>query len=478
MVKNSIITFFHNNDKIEIDFSNNTKLSPTTTVLEYLRKSPHHTGTKEGCAEGDCGACTVTLAEVSGNELMYKAVNSCLIFLPYLHGKQLITVENLGNSKQLHPIQQAMYETDASQCGYCTPGFVMSMLPLYKQKTIPAKEEIQIALAGNLCRCTGYRPIVEAAEKISGMNKADIFSENEKTILKELSQMAKNSQSIEIDDNSTQYFLPNDLITSLEIKHQYNFIDVINGSTDIALRHTKKFEHLPTLLDLTRVSELNFIQTEKNKITIGAGVKLEEIRVQLAAVFPALAEMLTVFGSKQIRNMATLGGNIASASPIGDSLPILMAYDAKVNLESVSGKRQIALREFITSYRTTQMLVNELITSVEIPLPAKGKQIKFYKISKRKDLDISTVSVAFELLLDKNKVVEFNAFYGGMSATTKLAQSVQNFLVGKVWSEANILKAQDLIVDDFSPISDARSGAEARLIMAKNLLLKFYLEHK
>lgn len=471
---NTKVQFLHNNKLITIDFSKEKQITPTTTVLQYLRQTNEYKGTKEGCAEGDCGACTVNLVELVNGKLKYRAVNSCLIFLPALHGKQLITVENLGNSKQLHPIQQAMLETDASQCGFCTPGFVMSMLPLYKQKTIPDKEEIEIALAGNLCRCTGYRPIIDAAQQIAGQNENDKFSEYEKETLQKLQEINRNSDLIEINNNSTSYFLPKTIKQALIIQSENKNVLIINGSTDVALRVTKKFEHLKSILDLTLVEELNQTKEANDKIIIGSGVKLEDICEKLNNKLPAFAEMLKVFGSRQIRNIATLGGNIGSASPIGDSLPVLMAYNAKITLKSLKAERQIALREFITGYRTTQMNEDELITSVEIPIPGLNENIKFYKLSKRKDLDISTVSAAFNLKLNKNTIENIEIFYGGMAATTQKAENVCNFLAGKDLIKKNMEKAGDFIKKDFTPISDARAGAEARLIMAQNLILKFY----
>ena len=278
MIKTSKIKFLHDNELVEIDFSKNTSLTPTTTVLQYLRKNPHYKGTKEGCAEGDCGACTVTIAEIDGKELKYRAVNSCLIFLPSLHGKQLITIENLGSSSNLHPIQQAMLETDASQCGYCTPGFVMSILPLYKQKTIPKKEDIQIALAGNLCRCTGYRPIIEAANRVAGKNIPDSFSKNEKSVFKKLEEINNSKELIEIDNNNTKYYLPILTDVALKLRKEQPEAILINGSTDVALRVTKKFEHLSNLIDLSQIKELNFTKKTKESITIGTGVRLEDIK--------------------------------------------------------------------------------------------------------------------------------------------------------------------------------------------------------
>jgi xanthine dehydrogenase small subunit len=473
MINPRKIQFLHNNQPIEIDFSVSNEITPITTVLHYLRKNHRHTGTKEGCGEGDCGACSVVLAEVHNNKLKYRTVNSCLIFLPYLHGKQLITVENLGNSKNLHFIQKSMLETNASQCGYCSPGFVMSMFPLFKENRKLKKEEIKLALAGNLCRCTGYRSILEAAERVAGKNSPDFFSENEKTTIEQLNKINSQNKTIIIETEKTTYFKVFELSEALKLKEMHSDALLISGSSDIALKVTKKYEILHKLIDISQVKELNFIKKTEKSIEIGAETKLEDIKEAVEEDFPALYEMLSVFGARQIRNMATLGGNLGSASPIGDSLPVLMAYNAQIKLRSTHGEREIPIRAFVLEYRKTQLQQNELITSIEIPFPQKDEIIKFYKVSKRKDLDISTVSVGFLLQKNnQNKIIQFKAFYGGMAAKTQESRALSNFLLHKTWNKQTVLEAANEIEKDFSPISDARSGADARMIMAKNLLIK------
>lgn len=469
------VSFILDEKIVQIDFAD-SRYSPTTTVLQYLRELPGHKGVKEGCNEGDCGACTVVIAEPGNNGLLnYQAFDSCLIFLPMLHGKQLITVENLGNSNNLHPVQQAMVETDGSQCGFCTPGVVMSIFAIFKQFKNPTIEDINDALTGNLCRCTGYRPILDATMKACVHNGKDHFAEKESEILKLLNSIDKKN-SISIINKKQKYFIPFNKADALKFRQQNPSSIIVNGATDIALRVTKKKELLEEILDLSHVSELSYINKNSIKIEFGSGVSIEEVKNSCKDTIPAIYDMLSVFGSKQIRNKATLGGNIGSASPIGDSLPVLMAHDARVIVESIGGKRDIKLSEFLTGYRQTQLAKDELITGVVIPVPDKKTILKSYKISKRKDLDISTVSGGFKLILNKNIVEDIALYYGGMAATIKDSTMASNYLKGKEWNRKNIEKAIEFVQDDFTPISDARAVADVRKIMAGNLLMKFWNE--
>jgi len=305
-----------------ISFEGKNALSPTTTLLNYLRGLDNHKGTKEGCAEGDCGACTVVIAEPDqkGN-ISYKAYNSCLIFLPQIHCKQVITVENLALGQTLHPVQEAMVEMDASQCGFCTPGFVMSMFALYKANQSANNETILDAFAGNLCRCTGYQSIINAAHQALSSPLEDQFSAFEKETLLKFQQI---DQSIDgkYETETQTYYAPVSLESALKIKAENQGILIIGGATDVALRVTKKREVLPLILDLSHMTKLKHIEINSTEIRIGSGVSLQTIKETLSDQFPVLGSMLSVFGSKQIRQLATLGGNIGSASPIGDTLPV------------------------------------------------------------------------------------------------------------------------------------------------------------
>lgn len=474
---NAAVSFILDGSVVTLDFGRSDTLHPTTSVLNYLRTLPGHKGVKEGCAEGDCGACTVVLGELGAdNRIHYKDVDSCLVFLPMLHGKQLVTVENLmSQAGALHPVQVAMVESNGSQCGFCTPGFVMSLFSLYKNSDQPTREEIDDALTGNLCRCTGYKPIVEAAAHACVRHGNDHFSHDEPRIAELLRSIPQRSLSIKTDRQ--QYSQPRTLQEALVLKHQLPEAIVLCGATDVALRVTKKHELLKEVIDLSAVEELKRVYEDTTSLTIGAGVPLSDVMDVVNPWFPALYDMLVVFGSQQIRNLATLGGNLGTASPIGDALPVLIAYNARIALESVEGKRETSLDGFFTGYRQTLRRPNELITAVIIPKMLDGALVKSYKISKRKDLDISTVSAGFRLELnDGLKVRSVKLVYGGMAERTKGAATVEQFLEGKIWERSAIEDAMPLLDRDFTPISDVRGSAEFRRVVAKNLLLKFWSE--
>ena len=447
---------------------------PTTTVLEYLRALPQHRGVKEGCAEGDCGACTVVLGELSGGGMRHSAVDSCLMFLPMLHGKHLITVENLkGADGSLHPVQQAMVQAHGSQCGFCTPGIVMSLFALYKNSTNVRDDEIRRALAGNLCRCTGYRPIIDAALAACGPLRKDGGDYSSAAAL--LRGIRK--ESLVIRTEGQLYHRPVTLEEALEVKRTRPDATVLNGATDVALRVTKKHELIPILLDLSGIEALRGAREEDRRGIIAAGTPIEECAAFCRERFPAVAAMLEVFGSLQIRNLATVGGNLGTASPVGDLMPVLIAHGAEIELSSCRGVRRVPASEFVVGYRRTVAADDELITAVVLPPVTPGTILKSYKVSRRRDLDIASVSGGFRLRLEgDNRIDEVVLAFGGMADRVRRAERAEAYLRGKTWERPVVEEAMRVLESEFSPISDVRGSARMRRIVARNLLLKFWDE--
>jgi len=482
MITSGKISFVLDNKLINIDFDKSDLFLPSTTLLNFLRNQPNHKGVKEGCAEGDCGACTVVIAELNQqNQPEYKALDSCLVFLPMIHGKQIITVENLeqyiNKEIKLHTVQQLMVENNGSQCGYCTPGIVMSLFALFKNYHHPEKEVIEDALTGNLCRCTGYKPIIDAAEKSCCNHGNDHFTEKQNEIIELLLKIKNENSSILLNYKKQEYFLPLNLKDALEFKKIYPNAVLISGATDTALRQTKKAEIIPQIIDLSHVDEIKYFTLNNDSIEIGAGLTLEKTKNEVKNIFPALSNILNIFGSLQIRNIATIGGNIGSASPIGDTLPFLFACKATIKLQNLTSVRKVAIEDFIIGYRKTDIKADELITAVEIPLIPENVIIKSYKVSNRKDLDISTVSASFRLQLsNKNSVEEIIIAYGGMAAYTIRASKTETYLMDKIWDRKTVEEAMGILKTEFSPISDARAEKDYRAMVAANLILKFWSE--
>ena len=449
---------------------------PNETVLNYVRLNLKKTGTKEGCAEGGCGACTIVLGELKNRKILYKSINSCITFVPSLNGKQLILIENLSSENgKLHSVQNAMVNFHGSQCGFCTPGFVMSMFAMFKNNKSINNELINDSLSGNLCRCTGYRPIIDAAKSLNHLSRRDHFDKDKSITLKLLKKITK--KNIEITNNYKKYFAPKTIKDLKKILKKVKDAKFLSGGTDLSLEVTKKRKELKKIIYLGSIKELNFIKTYKNEIDIGAATPLINFEKQIKKYYLDFYNILKRYGSVQIRNVGTIAGNIATASPIGDSLPLLMALEAKIVTDGNSGKRTISINDFFTGYRKTKLKQGDFIYSIKIPI-FKHNIFKAYKISKRFDDDISSVCGSFNLEINKDYIKRVKIAYGGMSDVPKRAIKTEKILINSKFSEEIFDKAIKNLEKDFSPIDDMRASKKYRLEIAKNLLFKCYFEIK
>lgn len=473
---NHQIRFLLGFQPVTLNLDHHSLYQPSTTILNYLRSIPGFKGVKEGCAEGDCGACTVVIASLDSlNSIVYKAVNSCLIFLPWLHGKQLITIEHLAKDEDLHPVQKLLIDYYGSQCGFCTPGIVMSLFSLFKSTLPPTRENAVRAMSGNLCRCTGYQPILDAAMDALKADGTDHFSIAESQTREFLLSIPK--MALDFSGHHQEYFLPSTLDNGLELLGKHHDALIVSGGTDLAIRQSKKHEHLPKIIDISALEELKTINEFVDRWEIGSGITMEELLKPEYHSIPMIEQLCKVFASKQIRNIATLGGNIASSSPIGDSLPVLIALEAVIATTSVAGSRTIPINDFIISYRKNALQNGEIISKIIIPKPPRPAFHCFFKVSKRRELDISTVSLAATIELDKEKKAgKVILAFGGMAEKPLRALKTEAFLQGMPWTLERVQDASMLLKTEFSPISDARSGEEARRIIAGNLLVKLFNE--
>ena len=467
----NIIEFIFNNKIFKI-----TNPDPNETILNFVRLKLKKTGTKEGCAEGGCGACTIVLGELVKNNIKYKAINACIAFLPILNGKQLILVEDLISSDgKLHPVQNAMVKFHGSQCGFCTPGFVMSMFAMYKNNKSLNDEIINDSLSGNLCRCTGYRPIIDAARSLNKIIDDDEFVKFKKKTIKLFKKIK--IKNLEIKKENKKYFAPNTILELKKILKKYPDAKLLSGGTDLSLEVTKSRKEIKKIISLNSIKELDFINNKKNEIEIGAGTSLIEFEKLIKKHYPDFNSILKRYGSLQIRNVGTIAGNIATASPIGDTLPLLLSLDAKIILDGAKSRELISLNEFFISYRKTMLKKGQFIYSVKIPIYKKNI-FKAYKISKRFDDDISSVCGSFNIEIDKNRIKKIKIAYGGMSEIPKRAKKTEKTLINSIFSEKIFVKAIKNLEIDYKPIDDMRASKSYRMEIAKNLLLKCFLEVK
>ncbi|MEQ5827876.1 xanthine dehydrogenase small subunit [Sulfitobacter sp. NFXS29] len=446
------ITFLLNGEVVSL-----SNVSPTTTLLDWLREERGLTGTKEGCNEGDCGACSVMITDENGS----RALNGCILFLPQVNGKAVTTVEGMASADgTLHPVQETMIEHHGSQCGFCTPGFVVSMATAH----LNGATDHDVQLAGNLCRCTGYAPIIRAAEAAAGAPVPAHLRSLKDKLAQDIPAPAKADGAPHVQPENSDalaaWYLDNPDAT------------LIAGATDVGLWVTKGFRDLGAVAFLNRCADLRGITEDETGLRIGAMTTLTEVEAKLAPLHPSLGTMLRRYGSTQVRNAATLGGNIANGSPIGDGPPALIALGATLQLRRGDARREIALEDFFLDYGKQNRAAGEFVEAILIP--RQHDTLRCYKLSKRFDQDISAVCGCISITGNGTEILTARIAFGGMAATPKRATAAEAALVGQPWSEDTIRKAMAAITDDFTPLSDMRASASYRMEAAQNMLLRYF----
>ncbi|MFL6696296.1 MAG: xanthine dehydrogenase small subunit [Vitreoscilla sp.] len=463
------ITFWHRGEIVRLPH-----VPATRSVLDWLREDRRCTGTKEGCNEGDCGACMVVVGELPEHTdspgqavrgLRLRPVNACIRFMPSLHGKALFTVEDLRGPLGLHPAQQALVDCHGSQCGFCTPGFAMTLWSCYENHaaagTRPDRAQLADELAGNLCRCTGYRPILDAGEQM--FERAPVALDTA-PVIAALRTIAEASAA------------PRTLAELARRYAAWPSARLVAGSTDVGLWVNKQLRELGEVIPVTEVDELKTIVHAAGELRIGAGASLEAAWAVLAERAPSLTEAWRRFASPPIRHAGTMGGNVANGSPIGDSAPVLMALDAQLELRLGERVRRLALDDFYTGYQANRLEPGEFVQAIVIPDAAWQRRLRAYKISKRFDSDISAVFAALAISLDAGRVTDVRLAFGGMAAVVRRAPTAEAVLRGQPWSAATLAAAQAALARDFTPLDDMRASAAYRLRVAQNLLQRFWLE--
>jgi len=504
------LRFLLGDEPVEID-----ACDPTLTVLDWLRLERRMTGSKEGCAEGDCGACTVVVGRLDQGRLRYESINACIRFLPTLDGCQLLTVEHLKSEDGgLHPVQQAMVDCHGSQCGFCTPGFVMSLLALRLNEAEPSIGRIEDALAGNLCRCTGYEPIIAAGQRMDEIapREADPIMQRREATAAKLAAL-RDRETLALEGQGRRFYAPATRSALAELNAAHPQATLVAGATDVGLWVTKAMKRLDPVIYLGRIEALRTISDEGDHLRFGAMATHADVRSALAGLSPQLDELMRRFGGEQVRNAGTIGGNIANGSPIGDLPPALIALDATLVLvssphpeEPRSGvskdvpansgasfetraspapqdegsekliRRAIPLESFFIEYRKQDRRPGEFVEAVLVPKLPDGALFHVSKVSKRFDEDISAVCGAFRLRLADGIVSEARLAYGGMAGIPKRAMAAEAALVGQPWGEAAVAAAIAALPRDFTPLDDMRASAQYRLRIAGNLLHRFLIE--
>ncbi len=455
-----------------------TQVSPTLTLLDYLRLHRQMTGSKEGCAEGDCGACTVLVGRLSQSGLVYESVNACIRFVGSLDACHVVTVEHLAElNGRLHPIQQAMVDHHGSQCGFCTPGVVMSLYGLWLETPSSNAETIEKNLQGNLCRCTGYEAIMRAAEEMGqSSNSNDTLVVNHEGVRQKLSELRDGSRLV-LSGTDGEIVVPASADDLANVLANSPDATIVAGSTDVGLWVTKHMRDISPAVFINNIPDLQMITEDATGITFGAGVTYSEAFEVIARTIPTMGDFWNRIGGQQVRNMGTVGGNIANGSPIGDTPPPLIALEATVTLQKGATQRTVPLEDFFIAYGKQDRQSGDFVASIHVPHLPDGDKFAAYKISKRRDEDISAVCGAFRIHVNPDGIVQsVRIAFGGMAATPKRAEAVEKILLGNAWDEEHVHRAMDAFSQDYTPLTDWRASSEYRMLAARNLLKRFFLE--
>jgi len=466
------IRFLQNGQVVEL-----TDVKPTETVLDYLRLRRRKTGTKEGCGEGDCGACTVALGRLVGEEIVYQPVNSCILLLGMIDGAELVTVEDLASDERLHPVQQAMVDLHGSQCGFCTPGFVMSLFTLYHANgKTKSRKTVTDWLAGNLCRCTGYRPLVDAALASCFDVADDCFAQRSDETVQALRELS-DQRDIYLPYGNGFFASPSTFEGLAALYSQHPDATLVGGATDVGLWITKQLRDLPKIIWLGRIDGMNRVEDTAAGLLIGATATYQDSHAAAEKLSPDLGELWRRIGSKQVRASGTVGGNIANGSPIGDTPPALIALGATLELQNKDASRTMALEDFFIEYGRQDRKQGEFVTGVFVPRPTLNQVFRCYKISKRFDQDISSVMGAFRFTLSDGVITEARIAYGGVAGTPKRAAGAERALIGaRVDDPSSWAGAMKALQSDYAPLSDMRASDEYRRETARALLVKALME--
>ena len=447
-------------------------VAPTTTVLDWLRTRRGLTGTKEGCNEGDCGACTVAVRWLEGNRLETRPLNACIQLMPMMHGREIVTVEALAApERQLHPVQEALAELHGSQCGFCTPGIVMSLWAAMRAERPADGCDV---LAGNLCRCTGYGPILAAAAAIHDRTAAEWETTDEEAAraLRALNAFGP----LVYEAEGRRFLAPTDLDNLADLVAQHPEATVLGGATDVGLWVTKHLFDPAVLIHTGRVAELAEVREQATGLWIGSAATYAAAAPAIAALYPDIGELIRRIGSVQVRAAGTVGGNIANGSPIGDMPPALIAAGATVLLRHGRDRRELPLEAFFLAYKRQDRRPGEFVEAVRLPRPAVPGRLKCYKVSKRFDQDITAVCGCFDVAVEGGTVTAARLAYGGMAGTPQRASAAEAALVGQPWGEAAVARAIVALDADFKPLSDMRASAAYRQRVAGNLLRRYLIE--